>query len=187
MELLTHDLWPWVFRWERFEQCQISASVSNRKCCGWYLDDFTRGRTTEMLEECRNMSRPAKKFWIAHSIVSLSFQMTEIVVRGFSSDRLWATMAAGTYLLSYKWEETLGRQGEKSQNACNRFLEARIVLYCDQEVAQRWFICRATSMICIINACSLESLFSVVQGTREVNKSAIGSRSLYRKEQLLSD
>ncbi|GFU85307.1 hypothetical protein TNCV_2386131 [Trichonephila clavipes] len=68
----------------------------------------------------------AAEFGIAHSIVSRlwrQFQTTGTAIRGFSSGRPRGTTPSGT--LSYRPEETGGRQREKSLDTRHRRLDDR--------------------------------------------------------------
>ncbi|GFS51807.1 transposable element Tc1 transposase [Trichonephila clavipes] len=85
-----------------------------------HLDAFTRGRIIGKLEEGRSVTSVAAEFGIAHSIVSRlwrQFQTTGTAIRGFSSGHPRGTTPQMTGTLSYKPEETGGRQREKSLEA----------------------------------------------------------------------
>ncbi|GFU38351.1 transposable element Tc3 transposase [Trichonephila clavipes] len=90
------------------------------------LDDaFTRGRIIGNLEEGRSVTSVAAEFGIAHSIVSRLWRQfhTGTAIRGFSSGRSRGTTLTGT--LSYRPEETGGRQREKSLDTRHRRLDDR--------------------------------------------------------------
>ncbi|GFT21454.1 transposable element Tcb2 transposase [Trichonephila clavipes] len=81
------------------------------------------GRIIGKLEEGRSVTSVAAEFGIAHSIVSRlwrQFQTTGTAIRGFSSGRPRGT-TPGT--LSYRPEETGGKQREKSLDTRHRRLD----------------------------------------------------------------
>ncbi|GFS51960.1 transposable element Tc3 transposase [Trichonephila clavipes] len=88
-----------------------------------HLDAFTRGRIIGKLEEGRSVTSVAAEFGIAHSIVSRlwrQFQTTGTAIRGFSSGLPRGTTPPQmTGTLSYRTEETGGRQREKSLDTRN--------------------------------------------------------------------
>ncbi|GFT37290.1 transposable element Tcb2 transposase [Trichonephila clavipes] len=98
--------------------------MANNQSVRRHLDAFSRGRIIKKLEEGRSVTSVAAEFGIAHSIVSRlwrQFQTTGTAIRGFSSGRPRETTPAddrGT--LSYKPEETGGRQREKSLDTRHR-------------------------------------------------------------------
>ncbi|GFV25871.1 transposable element Tc1 transposase [Trichonephila clavipes] len=91
--------------------------MANNQSVRRHLDAFTRGQIIGKLEEGRSVTSVAAEFGIAHSIVSRlwrQFQTTGTVIRGsvvviHEEPHPWMT---GT--LSYRPEETGGRQREKS-------------------------------------------------------------------------
>ncbi|GFV91162.1 transposable element Tcb1 transposase [Trichonephila clavipes] len=98
--------------------------MANNQSVRRHLNAFTRGRIIGKLEEGRSVASVAAEFGIAHSIVSRlwrQFQTTGIAIRGFISGRPRGTTPAddrGT--LSYRPEETGGRQREKSLDTRHR-------------------------------------------------------------------
>ncbi|GFY32553.1 hypothetical protein TNCV_673081 [Trichonephila clavipes] len=91
--------------------------MANNQSVRRHLDAFTRGRIIGKLEEGRSVTSVAAEFGIAHSIVSRlwrQFQTTGTAIRGFSSGRPRGTTPADDGTLSYRPEETGGRQREKS-------------------------------------------------------------------------
>ncbi|GFX37203.1 hypothetical protein TNCV_994781 [Trichonephila clavipes] len=100
--------------------------MANNQSVRRHLDAFTPGRIIGKLEEGRSVTSVAAVFGIAHSIVSRlwrQFQTTGTAIRGFSSGRPRGTTPAGT--LSYRPEETGGRQREKSLDTRHRRLDDR--------------------------------------------------------------
>ncbi|GFT67760.1 transposable element Tc1 transposase [Trichonephila clavipes] len=80
------------------------------------------------LEEDRSVTSVAAEFGIAHSIVSRlwrQFQTTGAAIRGFSSGRPRGPHPQMTGTLSYRPEETGGRQREKSLDTRHRRLDDR--------------------------------------------------------------
>ncbi|GFX96156.1 transposable element Tcb2 transposase [Trichonephila clavipes] len=92
--------------------------MANNQSVRRHLDAFTRGQIIGKLEEGRSVTSVAAEFGIAHSIVSRlwrQFQTTGTAIRGFSSGHPRGTTPADDwYTLSYRPEETGGRQREKS-------------------------------------------------------------------------
>ncbi|GFU75119.1 transposable element Tcb2 transposase [Trichonephila clavipes] len=110
--------------------------MANNESVRRHLDTFTRGRIIGKLEEGRSGTSVAAEFGIAHSIVSRlwrQFQTTGTAIRGFSSGRPRGTTPADDrYTLSYRPEETGGRQREKSLDTQHR----RRSLWCREH--QNW-------------------------------------------------
>ncbi|GFW92201.1 transposable element Tcb2 transposase [Trichonephila clavipes] len=99
--------------------------MANNQSVRRHLDAFTRGgRIIGKLEEGRSVTSVAEEFGIAHSIVSRlwrQFQTTGTAIRGFSSVVVHEEphqQMTGT--LSYRPEETGGRQWEKSLDTRHR-------------------------------------------------------------------
>ncbi|GFV82591.1 transposable element Tc1 transposase [Trichonephila clavipes] len=87
--------------------------MANNQSVRRHLDAFNRGRIIGKLEEGRSVTSVAAEFGIAHSIVSRlwrQFQTTGTAIRGFSSGRPRGTTPEMTGTLSYRPEETGGRQ-----------------------------------------------------------------------------
>ncbi|GFY14672.1 transposable element Tc3 transposase [Trichonephila clavipes] len=102
--------------------------MANNQSVRRHLDAFTRGRIIGKLEEGRSVTSVAAEFGIAHSIVSRlsrQFQTTGtlswgsvVVVHKESHPQITGT-------LSYRPEETGGRQREKSLDTRHRRLDDR--------------------------------------------------------------
>ncbi|GFX62504.1 transposable element Tcb1 transposase [Trichonephila clavipes] len=91
--------------------------MANNQSVRRHLDAFTRGRIIGKLEEGRSVTSVAAEFGIAHSIVSRlwrQFQTTGTAIRGFSRVVHEEPHPQMTGTLSYRPEETGGRQREKS-------------------------------------------------------------------------
>ncbi|GFV99295.1 hypothetical protein TNCV_1512671 [Trichonephila clavipes] len=102
--------------------------MANNQSVRQHLDTFTRGRNIGKLEEGRSVTSVAAEFGIAHSIVSRlwrQFQTTGTAIRGFSSGRPRGPHPQMTGTLSYRPEETGGRQREKSLETRHRRLDDR--------------------------------------------------------------
>ncbi|GFT20557.1 transposable element Tcb2 transposase [Trichonephila clavipes] len=102
--------------------------MANNQSVRRHLDAFTRGRIIGKLEEGRSVTSVAAEFGIAHSIVSRlwrQFQTTGTAIRGFSSGRPRETTPADDRYMSYRPEETGGRQREKSLDTRHRRLDDR--------------------------------------------------------------
>ncbi|GFV37669.1 hypothetical protein TNCV_2707841 [Trichonephila clavipes] len=96
--------------------------MANNQSVRRHLDAFTRGRIIGKLEEVHSVTSVAAEFGIAHSIVSRlwrQFQTTTVVVVHEEPH----PQMTGT--LSYRAEETGGRQREKSLDTRHRRLDNR--------------------------------------------------------------
>ncbi|GFX15722.1 uncharacterized protein TNCV_2132081 [Trichonephila clavipes] len=103
--------------------------MANNQSVRRHPDAFTRGRIIGKLEEGRSVTSVAAEFEIAHSIVSRlwrQFQTTEEQLSGGSVVVVHEEphpQMTGT--LSYRPEETGGRQREKSLDTRHRRLDDR--------------------------------------------------------------
>ncbi|GFY23165.1 hypothetical protein TNCV_3764051 [Trichonephila clavipes] len=103
--------------------------MANNQSVRRHLDAFTRGRIIGKLEEGRSVTSVAADFRITHSIVSRlwrQFQTTEEQLSGGSVVVVHEEphpQMTGT--LSYRTEETGGRQREKSLDTRHRRLDDR--------------------------------------------------------------
>ncbi|GFV50327.1 transposable element Tcb2 transposase [Trichonephila clavipes] len=125
---------------------------------------LTRGRIIGKLEEGRSVTSVAAEFGIAHSIVSRlwrQFQTTGTAIRGFSSGRpRGTTPAEDRYTLSYRPEETVGRQREKSLDTRHRRLDDRYrVLPWPED---------CTVVVCLHDALYDESRFSLSSDSHRI-------------------
>ncbi|GFT12095.1 hypothetical protein TNCV_726781 [Trichonephila clavipes] len=76
-----------------------------------------------------------------------------------------------TGTLSFRPEETGGRQREKSLDTRHRRLDDRyIVFYRGQKTARWWSVFTTPCTVCTFNACPSEKAFSVVPGTPELER-----------------
>ncbi|GFS92459.1 transposable element Tc3 transposase [Trichonephila clavipes] len=134
--------------------------MANNQSVRRHLDAFTRGRIIGKLKEGRSMTSVAAEFGIAHSIVSRlwrQFQTTETAIRGFSSGRPHPQM---TGTLSYRPEETGGRQREKSLDTRHRRLDDRYrVLPWPED---------CTVVVCLHDALYDESRFSLSSDSHRI-------------------
>ncbi|GFX37234.1 hypothetical protein TNCV_995091 [Trichonephila clavipes] len=93
--------------------------MANNQSVRRHLDAFTRGRIIGKLEEgCR-----AELLTASFHDFGDNFKLQEQLSGGFRSDRPRGTTPAGT--LSYRPEETGGRQREKSLDTRHRRLDDR--------------------------------------------------------------
>ncbi|GFY04738.1 transposable element Tcb2 transposase [Trichonephila clavipes] len=151
--------------------------MANNQSVRRHLDAFTRGRIIGKLEEGRSVTSVAAEFGIAHSIVSRlwrQFQTTGTAIRGFSRGRPRGTTPADDRTLSYRPEETGGRQREKSLDTRHRRLTTDIAFYRGQKTARWWSVCTTPCTVCTFNACPSEKAFSVVPGTPELRDNEWG-------------
>ncbi|GFT21100.1 hypothetical protein TNCV_2581911 [Trichonephila clavipes] len=91
--------------------------MANNQSVRRHLDAFTRGRIIGKLEEGRRVTSGAAEFGIAHSIVSRlwrQFQTTGTAIRGSVVVVHEEPHPQMTGILSYRPEETGGRQRDKS-------------------------------------------------------------------------
>ncbi|GFX30077.1 hypothetical protein TNCV_2617881 [Trichonephila clavipes] len=70
--------------------------------------------------------------------------------------------------LSYRPEETGGRQREKSLDTGDWTTD--IAFYRGQKTARWWSVCTTPCTVCTFNACPSEKAFSVVPGTPELER-----------------
>ncbi|GFU08038.1 hypothetical protein TNCV_1527761 [Trichonephila clavipes] len=76
-----------------------------------------------------------------------------------------------TGTLSYRPEETGGRQREKSLDTRHRRLDDRyIAFYRGQKTARWWSVCTTPCTVCTFNACPTRKAFSVVPGTPDLER-----------------
>ncbi|GFU98919.1 transposable element Tc3 transposase [Trichonephila clavipes] len=102
--------------------------MANNQSVRRHLDAFTRGRIIGKLEEGRSVTSVAAEFGIAHSIVSRlwrQFQTTGTAIRGSVVVVHEEPHPQMTGTLSYRPEETGGRQREKSLDTRHRRLDDR--------------------------------------------------------------
>ncbi|GFW97948.1 uncharacterized protein TNCV_2599871 [Trichonephila clavipes] len=102
--------------------------MANNQSVRRHLDAFIRGRIIGKLEEGRSVTSVAAEFRISHSIVSRlwrKFQTTGTPIRGFSSGRPRGPHPQMIGILSYRPEETGGRQWDKSIDTRHRRLDDR--------------------------------------------------------------
>ncbi|GFU77961.1 transposable element Tcb2 transposase [Trichonephila clavipes] len=102
--------------------------MANNQSVRRHLDAFTRGRIIGKLEEGRSVTSVAAEFRIAHSIVSRywkQFQTTGTAIRGSVVVVHEEPNPQMTGTLSYRPEETGGRQREKSLDTRHRRLDDR--------------------------------------------------------------
>ncbi|GFT69824.1 hypothetical protein TNCV_3222771 [Trichonephila clavipes] len=132
---------------------------------------FTRGRIIGKLEEGRSVTSVAAEFGIAHSIVSRlwrQFQTTGTAIRGSVVVVHEEPHPQMTGTLSYRPEETGGRQREKSLDT--RRLDDRYRVLPCQKTARWWSVCTTPCTVCTFNTCPSEKAFSVVPGTPELER-----------------
>ncbi|GFU71849.1 hypothetical protein TNCV_1627901 [Trichonephila clavipes] len=148
--------------------------MANNQSVRRHLDAFTRGRIIGKLEEGRSVTSVAAEFGIARSIVSRlwrQFQTTGTAIRGSVVVVHEEPHPQMTGTLSYRPEETGGRQREKSLDTRHRQLDDRyIAFYRGQKTARWWSVCTTPCTVCTFNACPSEKAFSVVPGTPELER-----------------
>ncbi|GFW92377.1 transposable element Tcb2 transposase [Trichonephila clavipes] len=106
----------------------VGGEMANNQSVRRHLDAFTRGRIIGKLEEGRSVTSVAAEFGIAHSIVSRlwrQFQTTGTAIRGSVVVVHEEPHPQMTGTLSYRPEETGGRQREKSLDTRHRRLDDR--------------------------------------------------------------
>ncbi|GFV51665.1 hypothetical protein TNCV_1320211 [Trichonephila clavipes] len=142
--------------------------MANNQSVRRHLDAFTRGRIIGKLDEGRSV---AAEFEIAHSIVSRlwrPFQTTGtggsvVVVHEEPHPQMTGT-------LSYRPEETGGRQREKSLDTRHRRLDDLYRVLPWPEDCTVVVCCTTPCTVCTFNACPSEKAFSVVPGTPELER-----------------
>ncbi|GFU59969.1 hypothetical protein TNCV_1771201, partial [Trichonephila clavipes] len=149
---------------------------------------YPRSNHWEKLEEGRSVTSVAAVFGIAHSIVSRiwrQFQTTGTAIRGSVVVVYEEPHPQMTSTLSYRPEETGGRQREKSLDTRHRRLDDRYRVYRGQKTARWWSVCTTPCTVCTFNACPSEKAFSVVPGTPELRDNEWG-RVLFTDESRFS-
>ncbi|GFS82404.1 hypothetical protein TNCV_1212881 [Trichonephila clavipes] len=145
--------------------------MANNQSVRRHLDAFTQGRIIGKLEEGRSVTSVAAEFGIAHSIVSRlwrQFQTTGTAIRGSVVVVHEEPHPQMTGTLSYRLEETGGRQREKSLDTGDWTTD--VAFYRGQKTARWWSVCMMPCTVCTFNACPSEKAFSVVPGTPELEK-----------------
>ncbi|GFS72066.1 hypothetical protein TNCV_4213471 [Trichonephila clavipes] len=140
-----------------------------------YLDAFTRGRIIGKLEEGR-------------SVTSVWLQSSELLTASFhdfgDNFKLQEQLSGGSVVvvheeprpqmtgtLSYRPEETGGRQREKSLDTRHRRLDDRYrVLPWPEDCTVVVCLHETPYTVCTFNACPSEKAFSVVPGTPELER-----------------
>ncbi|GFX61070.1 transposable element Tcb2 transposase [Trichonephila clavipes] len=101
----------------------VGREIANNQSVRRHLDAFIRGRIIGKLEEGRSVTSVAAEFGIAHSIVSRlwrQFQTTGTAIRVSVVVVHEEPHPQMTGTLSYRPEETGGRQREKSLDTRHR-------------------------------------------------------------------
>ncbi|GFW22310.1 hypothetical protein TNCV_1430641 [Trichonephila clavipes] len=138
--------------------------MANNQSVRRHLDAFTRGRIVGGRPQCdkcgcrvRNCSQ--------HRFTTLrQFQTTGTVIRGSVVVVHEEPHPQMTGTLSYRPEETGGRQREKSRHDTGDWT-TDIAFYRGQKTARWWSVCTTPCTVCTFNACPSEKAFSVVPGT----------------------
>ncbi|GFV12233.1 transposable element Tcb1 transposase [Trichonephila clavipes] len=137
--------------------------MANNQSIRRHLDTFTRGRIIGKLEEGRSVTSVAAEFGIAHSIVSRlwrQFQTTGTAIRGSVVVIHEEPRPQMTGTLSYRPEETGGRQREKSLDTRHKRLDDRY------RVLPRPEDC--TVVVCLHDALYDESRFSLSSDSHRI-------------------
>ncbi|GFU41790.1 hypothetical protein TNCV_4148101 [Trichonephila clavipes] len=162
--------------------------MANNQSVRRHLDAFTRGRIIGKLEEGRSVTSVAAEFGIAHSIVSRlwrQFQTTGTAIRGSVVVVHEEPHPQMTGTLSYRPEETGGRQRRNRQTHDTGDWTTDIAFYRGQKTARWWSVCTTPCTVCTFNACPSEKAFSVVPGTPELRDNEWG-RVLFTDESRFS-
>ncbi|GFX83620.1 hypothetical protein TNCV_325691 [Trichonephila clavipes] len=147
--------------------------MANNQSVRRHLDAFTRGPIIGKLEEGRSVTSVAAEFGIAHSIVSRlwrQFQTTGTAIRGSVVVVHEEPHPQMTGTLSYRPEETGGRQREKSLDTRHRRLDDRYRVLPWPEDCTVVVCFTMPCTVCTFNACPSEKAFSVVPGTPELER-----------------
>ncbi|GFW39740.1 transposable element Tcb1 transposase [Trichonephila clavipes] len=137
--------------------------MANNQSVRRHLDAFTRGRIIGKLEEGRSVTSVAAEFGIAHSIVHNfgdNFKLQEQLSGGSVVVVHEEPHPQMTGTLSYRPEETGGRQREKSLDTRNRRLDDRYrVLSWPED---------CTVVVCLHDALYDESRFSLSSDSHRI-------------------
>ncbi|GFW84699.1 hypothetical protein TNCV_2597441 [Trichonephila clavipes] len=145
--------------------------MANNQSVRRHLDAFTRGRIIGKLEEVRSVTSVAAEF----ELLTASFHdfgdnfklleqlsgVSVVVVHEEPHPQMTGT-------LSYRPEETGGRQREKSLDTGDWTTD--IAFYRVQKTARWWSFCTTPCTVCTFNACLSEKVFSMVPGTPELER-----------------
>ncbi|GFW62354.1 hypothetical protein TNCV_290281 [Trichonephila clavipes] len=117
----------------------------------------------QLNEEAERTERPIRRLR-KHRFTTLVSGDSVVVVHEEPHPQMTGT-------LSYRPEETGGRQREKSLDTRHRRLDDRyIAFYRGQKTARWWSFCTTPCTVCTFNACPSEKGFSVVPGTPELER-----------------
>ncbi|GFV67207.1 hypothetical protein TNCV_3669621 [Trichonephila clavipes] len=137
-----------------------------------HLDAFTRGGIIGKLEEGRDrVTAEFELFTASFHDFGYNFKLHEQLSGGSVVVVHEEPHPQMTSTLSYRPEETGGRQREKSLDTRHRRLDDRyIAFYRGQKTARWWSVCTTPCTVCNFNACPLEKAFCVVPGTPELER-----------------
>ncbi|GFW92267.1 hypothetical protein TNCV_3541531 [Trichonephila clavipes] len=153
-----------------------------------HLDAFTPGRIIEKLEEGRSVTSVAAEFELLtasfHDFGD-NFKLQEQLSGGSVVVVHEEPHPQMTDTLSYRPEETGGRQREKSLDTRTGGWTTDIAFYRGQKTARWWSVCTTPCTVCTFNPCPSEKAFSVVPGTPELRDNEWG-RVLFTDESRFS-
>ncbi|GFV76505.1 transposable element Tcb2 transposase [Trichonephila clavipes] len=116
--------------------------MANNQSVRRHLDAFTRGRIIGKLEEGHSVTSVVAEFGIAHNFGD-NFKLQEQLSGGSVVVVLEEPQPQMTGTLSYRPEETGGRQREKSLDTRHRRLDNQyIAFYRGQKTARWWSVCK---------------------------------------------
>ncbi|GFT11173.1 hypothetical protein TNCV_1143241 [Trichonephila clavipes] len=130
--------------------------MANNQSVRRHLDAFTRGRIIGKLEEGRRVTSVAAEFELLtasfHDFGD-NFKLQEQLSGGSVVVVHEEPHPQMTGTLSYRPEETGGRQREKSLDTRHRRLDDRyIAFYRGQKTARWWSVCTPPCTVCTFNA-----------------------------------
>ncbi|GFV01733.1 hypothetical protein TNCV_1672691 [Trichonephila clavipes] len=153
--------------------------VANNQSVRRHLDAFTRGRIIGKLEEGRSVTRCGCRVrnYSQHRFTTLetisNYGNSYLGVRVVVVHEEPHPQMTGT--LSYRPEETGGRQREKSLDTRHRRLDDRYRgFYRGQKTARWWSVCTTPCTVCTFNACPSEKAFSVCAGNTGIGETMNG-------------
>ncbi|GFV35775.1 uncharacterized protein TNCV_913651 [Trichonephila clavipes] len=152
----------------------VGRERANNQSVRRHLDAFTRGRIIGKLggrpqcDKCGCRVRNCSQ----HRFTTLkdNFKLQEQLSGGSVMVVHEEPHPQMTGTLSYRPEETGGRQREKSLDTRHRRLDDRYRVYRGQKTARWWSVCTTPCTVCTFNACPSEKAFSVVPGTPELER-----------------
>ncbi|GFY06366.1 hypothetical protein TNCV_3651531 [Trichonephila clavipes] len=147
--------------------------MANNQSVRRHLDAFTRGRIIAKLEEGRSVTSVAAEFELLTASLhdfGDNFKLQEQLSGGSVVVVHEEPHPQMTGTLSYRPEETGGRQRRNRQTHDTGDWTTDIAFYRGKKTARWWSVCTTPCTVCTFNACPSEKAFSVVPGKPELER-----------------